>query len=432
MRTAVATAPMAFSPSVGCGFRAKDAPKFGDGRLDALTCSLRNLGLSIEMNAKTTDSFKHTIEFRDVSYHINDIPTGAVLSNISLSIPQGETLVLLGRSGSGKTTFLKLINGMLLPSNGSIFVHDRPTMEWDPIRLRRGIGYVIQEAGLFPHFTVAENVALVPSLEKWDPARTAARVDEMLQLVGLDPREFARRRPRELSGGQRQRVGVARALAADPPILLMDEPFGALDPVTRAEILAATFDHLTLVVIAMAIAILIGVPLGMFIVHRPALRTIALGIASIFQTIPSLALFGFLIPIPFIGGIGKRTAIVALVLYALLPILRNTYVGLTGIDPAVVEAAEAMGMTHAQILFRVRFPLALAIILAGIRTATIITIGVATIAAAIDAGGLGTFIFRGVALVSDALILAGAIPAALLAILADLLLGLLERRLRVS
>ncbi len=200
----------------------------------------------------------------------------------------------------------------------------------------------------------------------------------------------------------------------------------------RAEILAATLDHLTLVVIAMAIAILIGVPLGMFIVHRPALRTIALGIASIFQTIPSLALFGFLIPIPFIGGIGKRTAIVALVLYALLPILRNTYVGLTGIDPAVVEAAEAMGMTRAQILFRVRFPLALAIILAGIRTATIITIGVATIAAAIDAGGLGIFIFRGVALVSDALILAGAIPAALLAILADLLLGLLERRLRVS
>ncbi len=188
------------------------------------------------MNAKTIDSFKYTIEFRDVSYHINDIPTGAVLSNISLSIPRGETLVLLGRSGSGKTTFLKLINGMLLPSNGSILVHDRSTLEWDPIRLRRGIGYVIQEAGLFPHFTVAENVALVPTLEKWDPTRTAARVDEMLQLVGLDPREFARRRSRELSGGQRQRVGVARALAADPPILLMDEPFGALDPVTRAEL----------------------------------------------------------------------------------------------------------------------------------------------------------------------------------------------------
>src|SRR5256714_1746838 len=182
----------------------------------------------------------------------------------------------------------------------------------------------------------------------------------------------------------------------------------------RAEILAATLDHLALVVIAMIIAILIGVPLGMVIVQRPALRTMALGIASIFQTIPSLALFGFLIPIPYIGGLGKRPAIVALVLYALLPILRNPNVALTGIDPAVLEAAEAMGMTRAQTLFRVRFPLALAVILAGIRTATIITIGVATIAAAIGAGGLGTFIFRGVALVSDALILAGAIPTAVM------------------
>lgn len=200
----------------------------------------------------------------------------------------------------------------------------------------------------------------------------------------------------------------------------------------RGEILEATLDHMGLVVVAMVIAVFIGVPLGMFIVQRPTLRAIALATASIFQTIPSLALFGFLIPIPFIGGIGKRTAIVALVIYALLPILRNTYVGLTGIDPAVLEAAEAMGMTHAQILFRVRFPLALAVILAGVRTATIITIGVATIAAAIGAGGLGTFIFRGVALVSDSLILAGAIPAALLALLADFLLGLVERKLRVS
>jgi len=200
----------------------------------------------------------------------------------------------------------------------------------------------------------------------------------------------------------------------------------------RAEILEATANHLTLVIIAMVFAIAIGAPLGMLIVHRPTLRNLALGLASIFQTIPSLALFGFLIPIPFIGGIGRRTAIVALVLYALLPILRNTYVGLTGIDPAVLEAAEAMGMTQAQILWRVRLPLARAVILAGIRTATIITIGVATIAAAIGAGGLGTFIFRGVAMVSDAVILAGAIPAALLAIAADLLLGWLERRLKIS
>ena len=200
----------------------------------------------------------------------------------------------------------------------------------------------------------------------------------------------------------------------------------------RAEILSATADHLMLVVIAMLIAMATAVPLGMFIVERPALRAMSISIANIFQTIPSLALFGLLIPIPFIGGIGRRTAIVALVLYALLPILRNTYVGLSGIDPAVLEAAEAMGMTSAQILFRVRFPLALSVILAGIRTATIITIGVATIAAEIGAGGLGTFIFRGVALVSDSLILAGAMPAALLALLADFLLGLLERRLKVA
>ena len=199
----------------------------------------------------------------------------------------------------------------------------------------------------------------------------------------------------------------------------------------RSEIFHATLDHLTLVVIAMDIAIAIAVPLGMLIVQHRRLRAIALGLASVFQTIPSLALFGFLIPIPFIGGIGRRTAIVALVLYALLPILRNTYVGLSGVDPANLEAAEAMGMTTTQILLRVRLPLALSVILAGIRTATVITIGVATIAAAIGAGGLGTFIFRGVAMVSDSVILAGAIPAALLAIFADLLLGQLERRLKV-
>ena len=188
------------------------------------------------MNAKPASISENLIEFRDVAYHINDIPARMIVSDISLGIPPGETLVLLGRSGSGKTTLLKLINGLLLPPKGAVLVQNRPTAEWDPIRLRRGIGYVIQEAGLFPHFTVAENVALVPTLENWDGPRTAARVQEMLHLVGLDPREFAHRRPRELSGGQRQRVGVARALAADPPVLLMDEPFGALDPVTRAEL----------------------------------------------------------------------------------------------------------------------------------------------------------------------------------------------------
>ena len=199
----------------------------------------------------------------------------------------------------------------------------------------------------------------------------------------------------------------------------------------RAEIMQATLAHLFLVVVSMAIAVAIGVPLGMILVNRARSRAMALGFASILQTIPSLALFGFLIPLPFVGGIGARTAIVALVLYALLPILRNTVVGLTNLDPAVLEAAEAMGMTETQILLKVRFPLGLSVVLAGIRTATVITIGVATIAAAIGAGGLGTFIFRGVAMVSDAVILAGAIPAALLALAADGALGLLERKLKV-
>lgn len=198
------------------------------------------------------------------------------------------------------------------------------------------------------------------------------------------------------------------------------------------EIAAATLDHLLLVAVALLVAIPLSVGLGVLAVQRPRLRAAALTVANIFQTIPSLALFGFLIPIPFLGGVGKRTAIVALILYALLPILRNTLVGLTEIDPAVIEAATAMGMTDMQILWRVRMPLGLSTILAGIRTATVITIGIATIAAAIGAGGLGTFIFRGVAMVSDAVILAGAIPAAALALLADAGLGILERRLRVN
>src|SRR6266436_4475952 len=176
------------------------------------------------------------IEFRGVSWRANGGSEAAIIDDVSLEVARGKTLVLLGRSGSGKTTLLKVINGMRWPSKGEVLVEGRATREWDAIRLRRGIGYVIQEAGLFPHFTVAENIALVPSLEKWDSSRTSSRVDELLTLVGLQPAEYRDRRPHQLSGGQRQRVGVARALAADPPILLMDEPFGALDPVTRAEL----------------------------------------------------------------------------------------------------------------------------------------------------------------------------------------------------
>src|SRR6266498_285156 len=175
-----------------------------------------------------------TIEFRDVSFALAD--GRKLLANLNLQVNNGETLVLLGRSGSGKTTTMKLINRLIDPTAGEVRVDGKPTIEWDPIRLRRRIGYVIQEVGLFPHLTVEENIGVVPRLEGWNADRIQARAGALLTMVGLDADRFARRYPRELSGGQRQRVGVARALAADPPVILLDEPFGALDPITRREI----------------------------------------------------------------------------------------------------------------------------------------------------------------------------------------------------
>ena len=199
-----------------------------------------------------------------------------------------------------------------------------------------------------------------------------------------------------------------------------------------AEIGQLTVEHLTLVLISMVLAIAIAVPAGILITRRPPWRPWIVGFANVMQTIPSLALFGFLIPVPFIGGIGQRTAIVALVLYALLPVLRNTMVGILGVDPAVRESAVAMGMTASQLLWRVEMPLAARTILAGIRVATVTTIGTATIAAAIGGGGLGVFIFRGISSVDTTQILAGAVPAACIALVADALLGWVERRWTIS
>ncbi len=195
------------------------------------------------------------------------------------------------------------------------------------------------------------------------------------------------------------------------------------------EVLGLIGQHLYLVAISTGVAIAVGLPVGIVITRRPRWRGPVLGLANVVQTIPSLALFGFLIPLPLIGGIGARTAVVALVLYGLLPIVRNTYTGITGVDAAVREAGRGMGMTDRQLLLMVDLPLALGVILAGVRIATVVNVGTATIAAAIGAGGLGVYIFRGVAMVNDALILAGALPAALMALAADGLLGLAERRL---
>jgi osmoprotectant transport system ATP-binding protein len=174
------------------------------------------------------------IEFRGVSFARPGQPR--VLDRFNLTVESGEVLALVGRSGAGKSTLLRLVNRLLLPDEGAVLVQGRDTREWEPIALRRSVGYVLQDVGLFPHMSVADNVAVVPRLERWSADRVGPRVHELLDLVGLPAKEFAHRWPDELSGGQRQRVGVARALAVDPPVLLMDEPFGALDPLTRAEL----------------------------------------------------------------------------------------------------------------------------------------------------------------------------------------------------
>ncbi len=439
------------------------------------------------------------VEFAKVSY---TLAGGRVLlRDVSLQLEAGSTTALLGRSGSGKTTLLRMVNGLVAPTSGEVRVCGEATGDYGLVALRRGIGYVIQETGLFPHMTVERNAGMGLELAGYSRMEVAERARELLGLVGMDFEEFRGRYPWQLSGGQKQRVGLARALAMDPGVLLMDEPFGALDPLTRAEmqtmlrgllervkktlsgepggfsfgwggcgghaggggfgvgqslcdelcpgctslgakmlaflhshgweIARLTFEHLWLTVSAMLLAAGIGLPLGILLSRQRRFAGPVIGFANVVQTVPSLALFGLLLPVPWLGENAARLAILALTGYALLPILRNTYAGIGSVDEALADVADAMGMTSWQRLIKVELPIAASVILAGVRTATVTCVGVATIAAAIGAGGLGELIFRGVASVDNGLVLAGAIPAALLALVADAGLGLLERRLTV-
>ncbi len=375
-----------------------------------------------------------------------------ILDGVTLKIAGGESVAFIGRSGAGKTTALRLINGLVRPSRGEVLIDGVPLGSTDLIALRRRTGYIIQGSGLFPHRSVYDNVATIPRLLRWPEGDTRAAADEALRMIGLTG--FGNRMPRSLSGGEQQRVGIARAIIASPSILLCDEPFGALDPsgggcagrlvheergpggagadggfTMVSDILHMTGEHMVIVLVSVVAAIVIGVPLGIWCTRRARAGGVVLRVVDAIQTVPSLALFGLLIPVPFIGGIGMRTAILALILYSLLPIVRNTVTGIRGVDPNVRDAGVAMGFTPRQLLLQVELPLAMPTIVAGIRIATVVGIGLATIAAAIGGGGLGTLIFRGVAMVDNRLILAGALPAAGLALLADIVLTLVERRL---
>src|SRR6202165_233956 len=395
------------------------------------------------------------------------------VDDVSLEVAEGEFLAIVGGSGSGKTTLLRLANRLIDADSGSITIEGEEVRAADPVRLRRRIGYVFQSGGLFPHISVAGNIGITPKLLGTPAAEISARVDELLDLVRLDRGLYRDRLPHELSGGQRQRVGVARALAARPRIVLMDEPFGALDPLTRDALgddyralhqklglttVMITHDMTEAILLADRVAVMRagrllaqGTPSELsdsrapYVAARnhPLMRGALLGLASIVQTVPGLALLALFYPLLLalaaitlswfgfgFSAFGFLPAVLALALYSMLPVLRNTITGLRGVDPAILDAAQGVGMTPRQSLLSVELPLALPVMMAGIRTSAVWVIGTATLSTPIGQTSLGNYIFAGLQTQNWVFVLFGCLAAAVLALAVDQLLALIETGVR--
>ena len=345
---------------------------------------------------------------------------GAVtaVEDVSFNVEEGQICVLLGPSGCGKTTTLKMINRLITPTSGTIRINGRDTSELDSVTLKRSIGYVIQQVGLFPNMTVEENICVVPNLLGWDKSKSRKRAAELLEVVALDPAKFLKRYPCELSGGQQQRIGVARALAADPPLMLMDEPFGAIDPINR-EVIQDEFMRIqrlvnkTVLFVSHDIDEAVKMADCVALFHNGKIQQFG-------SSDDLLALAMSLI------GVGSGAAIIGLFVATLLPVAVNTYEGLRAVPQHLVEAVEAMGMTPRETLWKVEIPNALNVIFAGIRTALAINVGTAPLAFLVGGGGLGELIFTGIDLNDFGMMLAGAVSTALLAIAVDLGCGLIQ------